>query len=95
MSWREVEVELGGDGVRDLLDRVERRLFEAGVRRSDARSKLARVLGDRLPAPVPAPPPGRKAGVGEVVGAYLREQADAIVWGTRRSGRTFGTRCTR
>ena len=81
MVWREVEVELGGDGDPVLLDRVERRLLEAGVRRSDARSKLARVLGERLPAPVPVPRLGRKATVGEVVLAYLHEQAEAIVWG--------------
>jgi CHAD domain-containing protein len=81
MSWREVEVELGGHGDRQLLDQVERRLLDAGVRRSDARSKLARVLGDRLPAPERVALPGRKARVGEVVLAYLRVQADAIVWG--------------
>jgi hypothetical protein len=49
-----------------------------GVRRSDARSKLARVLGERLPSPAPAPRLGRKATAGEVVLAYLREQAEAI-----------------
>jgi len=80
-SWREVEVELGGNGDTDLLDRVEKRLLEAGVRRSDARSKLARVLGDRLPTPTPARWPGRRSTAGEVVLAYLREQADAIRWG--------------
>jgi CHAD domain-containing protein len=81
MAWREIEVELGGDSDPDLLDRVERRLLDAGIRRSDARSKLARVLGERLPAPVPVPRPGRKAAVGEVVLGYLHEQAEAIVWG--------------
>ncbi len=80
-SWREVEVELGEHGDPDLLDRVERRLLEAGVRPSDARSKLARVLGERLPTPAPAPRLGRKATAGEVVLAYLREQAEAIRWG--------------
>jgi CHAD domain-containing protein len=80
-AWREVEVELGGDADPDLLDRVERRLLEAGVRRSDARSTLARVLGDRLPVPAATPPVGRRSTVGEVVLAYLREQADAIRWG--------------
>jgi CHAD domain-containing protein len=81
VSWREVEVELGGHGDADLLDRVERRLLEAGVRRSDAGSKLARLLGERLPTPTPAPRLGRKAAAGEVVLAYLREQAEAIQWG--------------
>ncbi len=81
MSWREVEVELGEHGDPELLDRVERRLLEAGVRRSDARSKLARVLDERLPTPAPAPRLGRKATAGEVVLAYLREQAEAIRWG--------------
>jgi CHAD domain-containing protein len=81
MSWREVEVELGGHGDVDLLDRVERRLLEGDVRRSDARSKLGRVLGDRLPASKPVKRPGRKSRVEEVVVAYLGEQAEAIVWG--------------
>jgi CHAD domain-containing protein len=80
-SWREVEVELGGNGDTDLLDRVERRLLEAGVRRSGAGSKLARLLGDRLPPPARAPRLGRRSTVGEVVLAYVREQADAIRWG--------------
>jgi CHAD domain-containing protein len=81
LSWREVEVELSGDGDPDLLNRVEKRLLKAGVRRSDARSKLARLLGDRLPKPGPATRVGRKSTVGQVVLAYLREQADAIRWG--------------
>jgi inorganic triphosphatase YgiF len=81
MSWREVEVELGGHGEVDLLDRVERRLLEGDVRRSEARSKLGRVLGDRLPAAKPVKRPGRRSRVGEVVVAYLGEQAEAIVWG--------------
>ena len=75
-------MELGGHGDADLLDRVERRLLEAGVRRSDARSKLARVLG----RPAAASRAGRRGrvaslAVGEVVLAYLREQAEAIAWG--------------
>jgi CHAD domain-containing protein len=77
-SWREVEVELGGHGDPDLLDRVEKRLLKAGVRRSGARSKLARLLGDRLTAPESAPRLTGKATSGEVVLAYLREQAEAI-----------------
>jgi CHAD domain-containing protein len=77
-TWREVEVELGEPGDPGLLDRVERRLLKAGVRRSDARSKLARVLSDRTAEPQSAPRLGRKATVGQAVVAYLREQAEAI-----------------
>ena len=75
------DIELGDDGDPGLLDRVERRLLEAGVRRSDARSKLARLLGDRLPSPERAVWLGRRSTVGEVVLAYLREQGEAIRWG--------------
>src|SRR6187455_1808901 len=64
-AWQGRPLE-GGHGDPDLLDRVERRLLEAGVRRSDARSKLARLLGDRLPPPALAsastPRLGRNAG---------------------------------
>ena len=77
-SWREVEVELGGHGDPDLLDRLERRLRKAGVRRSDAPSKLARVLGPRLPAAPRRHRPGRDSTLGAVVLAYLAEQAGAI-----------------
>jgi len=51
LTWTEIEVELAErtparDGVR-LLDAVEQRLTAAGLRRSDAPSKLARTLGGR------------------------------------------------
>jgi CHAD domain-containing protein len=76
-SWREVEVELGGHGDPDLLDRLERRLRKAGVRRSQAPSKLARVLGSRIPA-TRRRRLTDKSTVGAVVVAYLVEQANAI-----------------
>jgi hypothetical protein len=41
-------------------------------------STLARLLGERLPEPAPARRPGSKATTGDVVLAYLREQAEAI-----------------
>jgi CHAD domain-containing protein len=54
MTWREIEVELvGGDEA--LLDGVTAALAGAGIRPSDAPSKLTRVLADRLVALVPAP----------------------------------------
>lgn len=79
LAWREVEVELGGQGDPGLLDRVERRLLKAGVRRSDARSTLARLLGERLPAAASPRKVRRGSAVGDVVLAYLQEQRDAIV----------------
>ena len=48
-----------------LLDRIEKRLLEAGARRSGSASKLSRVLADRLrrgrdqPAPAPRARPAR------------------------------------
>lgn len=75
-TWREIEVELGDHGDTTLLDRLERRLDKAGIHRSDAPSKLARLLGQRLPQRPAAA--GRRSSLGAVVLAYLREQADAI-----------------
>ena len=75
-TWREIEVELGDHGDSRLLDRLERRLDKAGIHRSDAPSKLARLLGPRLPRR-PAPP-DRRSTLGAVVLAYLREQADTL-----------------
>ena len=74
-TWREIEVELGDHGDAALLDRLERRLDEAGIHRSQASSKLARLLGSRVPH---RPAPARRPTLGAVVLAYLHEQADAI-----------------
>jgi CHAD domain-containing protein len=79
-TWREIEVELGDRGDTTLLDRLERRLDKAGIRRSDAPSKLARLLGPRLPdrgLPHPSAP-HRRSTLASVLLAYLRAQADAI-----------------
>ncbi|MEU7688855.1 CYTH and CHAD domain-containing protein [Microbispora hainanensis] len=75
--WREVEAELK-EGDRGLLEKVAKRLRKAGATPADSASKLARVLGDRIPAPPPRirPEPGS---VGEVVVAYLRAHADALI----------------
>ncbi|WP_106192893.1 CYTH and CHAD domain-containing protein [Umezawaea tangerina] len=77
-SWREIEVELGERGDRKLLDVVERRLFDAGMRRSTSSAKLTRLLSDRLEPASPGPRTGRKATAGDVVLAYLHEHAEAL-----------------
>jgi CHAD domain-containing protein len=75
-QWQEIEVELV-DGGPELLDRVEQRLLDAGARRSDSPSKLARALGDRLtPAPLP---PEAVLTAGDVAVAFLHAQLAAIL----------------
>ncbi|MCS7476163.1 CHAD domain-containing protein [Umezawaea endophytica] len=77
-SWREIEVELGERGGRELLDVVERRLYTAGIRRSTSSAKLTRLLADRMGPKPPGPRTGRKATTGDVVLAYLHEHAAAL-----------------
>lgn len=75
-SWREIEVELGERGDIALLDRVEARLADVGITRSSSSAKLSRLLADRMAATTPSTTSGKSAG--DVVLAYLREQADAL-----------------
>lgn len=75
-SWREIEVELGERGDVALLDRVEERLAGSGITRSTSSAKLTRLLADRMAATSPPKASGKSAG--DVVLAYLREQADAL-----------------
>lgn len=75
--WQEIEVELtGGDTA--LLQAVDRRLRREGVKPAGYGSKLARALGDRLPAPGESRPLTGRATAGDVVLAYLRAQAAAL-----------------
>ncbi|MFD6917207.1 CYTH and CHAD domain-containing protein [Streptomyces virginiae] len=79
-GWTEVEVELA-DGVDpDLLDAVEDTFRKAGLRVSDAPSKLARALAE-TDAESPARPRGAgpEGTAGAHVVAYLTEQRDALV----------------
>ena len=76
-SWREIELELGAEGDLRLLNKADSLLRKSGVERSSSASKLSRALGDRAPE-FPPPARGAKATAGEVVIAYLREQAAAI-----------------
>lgn len=77
-GWTETEVELAA-GDPALLDAVEARLADAGLRRSASPSKLARALGERLTSlPPPPRPPADLSTAGEAVLAYLHEQVAAI-----------------
>jgi CHAD domain-containing protein len=69
--WQELEVELV-DGGPKVLKAVERELLAAGATPAAGPSKLARALGDRLPAPG-----GKPRKIHPVLG-YAREQRDAI-----------------
>ena len=74
-SWREIEVELGEGGDRELLDTVEQHLGEAGITPSSSKSKLSQVIGVKRDA---VPTITKKSTAGEVVLAYLHEQRAAL-----------------
>lgn len=86
--WTEIEVELAEGGEPRLLDKVEKRFLEAGLRPSAAPSKLARALAETAPpdhprtaaeaAPVTAAEPAPVT-AGDHVLAHLRAQRDALV----------------
>ncbi|THA47177.1 CYTH and CHAD domain-containing protein [Streptomyces sp. A1136] len=79
-AWTEVEVELA-DGVDPkLLDAVEKTFRKAGLKVSDAPSKLARALAETgaTPPARPAPGPADDTAGGHVL-AYLREQREALI----------------
>ncbi|MGW6705665.1 CYTH and CHAD domain-containing protein [Streptomyces sp. NPDC054956] len=85
-AWTEVEVELA-DGIDpELLDAVEKTFRKAGLRVSDAPSKLARALtetGAEPPArpghPLPGEPGPAEGTTGAHVLSYLREQRDTLI----------------
>ncbi|MEU3558388.1 CYTH and CHAD domain-containing protein [Streptomyces fragilis] len=79
-QWTEIEVELAEGADPGLLDLVEKRFRRAGVRRSDAPSKLARALAETAPEAA-APRRGKRRPVtaGDHVLAYLRDQRDRLV----------------
>jgi CHAD domain-containing protein len=70
--WQEVEVELV-DGDAKLFKSVQKALFAAGATPASGPSKVARALGDRLPAAAPK----TKARVNPVL-AYAEQQRDAL-----------------
>jgi CHAD domain-containing protein len=89
-SWHEIEVELADHGQMQLLDGIEKQLAKVGVRRSTSKSKLGRLLADRVSAG-PKSKAGGKArkkarkkqhlkpgSAGAVVLEYVRAQAEQI-----------------
>ena len=84
-AWREWEVELV-HGDRSVLDAVERRLLDAGATPAATASKLARSLGDAVPA-TPHVPSGKelsRASAAQVVRAYLVEHVAELQRQDRR-----------
>jgi CHAD domain-containing protein len=77
--WDEIEAELLTGGP-DLLKAIDARLRQAGARPATAASKLQRALGGRLRASRAAQvqPLTPRSPAGEVVLAYVREQAAAV-----------------
>lgn len=83
MSWREIEVELVG-GAAELLDAVDARLQERGLREAAGPSKLAHVLDGAQASPGTDAKATKKrkltpkAEAGAVVLAHVREQVQQI-----------------
>lgn len=74
-SWREIEVELGENGDRKLLDTVERHLADAGIHPSSSKSKLSQVIGVKRDS---GPTLGKKPTAADVLLAYLYDQRAAL-----------------
>ncbi|MEG3631581.1 CYTH and CHAD domain-containing protein [Streptomyces poriticola] len=88
VQWSEIEVELADDSDPALLDKIDKRMRKAGVRRSRSASKLADALTRTLPgkqrkaerkARLEAAPPPPPVTAGDHVLAYVRAQRDALV----------------
>ncbi|HUC25962.1 MAG TPA: CYTH and CHAD domain-containing protein [Streptosporangiaceae bacterium] len=76
-EWREIEVELtGGDG--ELLAAADILLRDSGLQRSTRSAKLERVLGERPRRPARPAKLTPSASAGDVIGAYLRSQAEQL-----------------
>lgn len=75
VSWHEIEVEVGPAGSSELLKAAGKRLRQAGARRSDAPSKLSRVLGP----PAQETPVFEDGTAGAVAVQYLAAQVRALL----------------
>jgi len=76
-AWREVEVELDAGG-EELRSAASDLLRESGAEPSQAVSKLARSLGDRIPGPRFLPARSAKDPAAAVVHARLAKQVDEL-----------------
>jgi CHAD domain-containing protein len=76
-TWREVEVELTG-GDRRLLKAADALLRRDGLRPAVRSAKLERALAGQLPAPALPPRLTARSPAGQVVLAYLGEQAEKL-----------------
>ncbi|MFF3578395.1 CYTH and CHAD domain-containing protein [Streptomyces mirabilis] len=66
-EWTEIEVELADDGDPAFLDKVEKKLRKAGIKRSSSASKLAKALDDTAPRkPEKAGKPAKAGKVADV-----------------------------
>ncbi|MER5690774.1 CYTH and CHAD domain-containing protein [Streptomyces mirabilis] len=61
-EWTEIEVELADDGDPAFLDKVEKKLRKAGIKRSASASKLAKALDDTAPRKPEKPEKAEKVG---------------------------------
>jgi hypothetical protein len=61
-----------------MLDRIERRLLDAGAKRAETQSKLGRLLAQEVPAHPSSPKPNSASSAADVLLAYLRAQAEQL-----------------
>jgi CHAD domain-containing protein len=76
-TWRELEVELTG-GDQRLLKAADALLRRDGLRPAGRSAKLERALGGQLPEPAKPPRLTPASSAGQVVLAYLQDQAGAL-----------------
>jgi CHAD domain-containing protein len=77
-GWREVEVELANGADSSVLDQLAAVLGQTGARPARTSSKLARALGDRLPARQSTRTPAQPPTAADIAGEYLNTQVAAV-----------------
>ncbi|MFF3150445.1 CHAD domain-containing protein [Streptomyces sp. NPDC057927] len=85
-EWTEIEVELADDGDPAFLDKVEKKLRKAGIKRSASASKLAKALDDTAPRkPEKAGKPGKAGKVADMSKATTKAAKPEPVDSTPRT----------